>query len=245
MTATEKGGPITLSAPTLEEAHTRLESAIARGALTTVFGRCTVVYDGRAASHLGPGDRHVMCKPDGTTLVHTAEGQKPVNWQPPGCTLEARIEDDELAIHSQRTNPDEELVVRFERVAHLAVFEMKDDDGASISLSGTEADLKRRILEAPELIEPGFRPLATERDTPAGAVDIYGEDSEGAVLVLELKRRRVGPDAVGQLNRYVEALERDLHAGVGVRGILVAPSVTERARKLLATRGLEFVSLSP
>ena len=63
--------------------------------------------------------------------------------------------------------------------------------------------------------------------------------------VLELKRRRVGPDAVGQLNRYVEALERDLHADAEVRGVLVAPSVTERAERLLAERGLEFVSLTP
>ena len=115
----------------------------------------------------------------------------------------------------------------------------------TLSVSGTEADMKQRILEHPELIESGFRPLSTERDTPAGAVDIYGEDRAGRVVVLELKRRRVGPDAVGQLNRYVEALERDLHAGVEIRGILVAPSVTDRARRLLATRGLEFVSLSP
>jgi RecB family endonuclease NucS len=60
-----------------------------------------------------------------------------------------------------------------------------------------------------------------------------------------LKRRRVGPDAVGQLGRYVDALERDLHADAEVRGILVAPSVTERARRLLAEQGMEFVALEP
>lgn len=243
MTATETGTE-TLSEPTAEEARERLAEAIDRGALATLFGRCTVVYDGRAASRLGPGDRHVMAKPDGTVLVHTDEGQKPVNWQPPGCSQEVRIEDGELELHSRRTSPDEELVVRFERVAHLAVFET-DSDGSTLSVSGTEADLKERILAEPELIEPGFRPLATERATPAGAVDVYGEDADGTVVVVELKRRRVGPDAVGQLNRYVEALERDLHAGVEIRGILVAPSVTDRARRLLATEGFEFVSLAP
>lgn len=243
MTATGEG-TVVLSEPSAEEAHDRLAQAIARGGLVTLFGRCTVEYDGRAASHLGPGDRHVMCKPDGTVLVHTDEGQKPVNWQPPGCTQEVRVEDGTLELHSRRKSPNEELVVRFERIAHLAVFET-EDDGTSVSVSGTEADLKRRILEEPELIEPGFRPLATERSTPAGAVDIYGEDADGAVMVLELKRRRVGPDAVGQLNRYVEALERDLHAGVEIRGILVAPSVTDRARRLLARKGFEFVPLSP
>ncbi|PSP46193.1 endonuclease NucS, partial [Halobacteriales archaeon QH_6_66_25] len=77
------------------------------------------------------------------------------------------------------------------------------------------------------------------------AVDIFGEDAEGNAVVVELKRRRFGPDAVGQLNRYVEALRRDLHADATVRGILVAPSVTDRAGRLLERRDLEFVSLSP
>ncbi|MFC6904746.1 endonuclease NucS [Halalkalicoccus tibetensis] len=242
MTATEE--TVALSEPSVEEAYGRLAGAIDRGALATLFGECTVEYDGRAASSLGPGRRHVMCKPDGTVLVHTDEGQKPVNWQPPGSEQEARLENGALELHSRRENPDEELVVRFTDIAHLAVFET-GDDGANLSVAGTEEDMKRRILEEPELIEPGFRPLATERSTPAGAVDVYGEDREGRVVILELKRRRVGPDAVGQLNRYVEALERDLHAGVEVRGILVAPSVTDRARRLLATNGREFVSLSP
>lgn len=243
MTATETGS-VTLAKPNAEDARDQLARAIDRGALATLYGRCTVAYDGRAASQLGPGDRHVMAKPDGTVLVHTDEGQKPINWQPPGCSQTVRIEEGRLELHSRRSNPEEELVVRFERISHLAVFET-EKSSVTLSVSGTEADMKQRILEHPELIESGFRPLSTERDTPAGAVDIYGEDRAGRVVVLELKRRRVGPDAVGQLNRYVEALERDLHAGVEIRGILVAPSVTDRARRLLATRGLEFVSLSP
>lgn len=208
-----------------------------------MFGRCTVEYEGRAKSELGPGDRHVMLKPDGTALVHTDEGQKPVNWQPPGCTHECRVEADELVLESGRTTPDERLVVAFSNVAHAAAFDLTD--GESIDLVGTEADLKRRIIENPGLIEAGFTPLVTERETPAGAVDVYGEDSHGRTVVLELKRRRVGPDAVAQLNRYVEALERDLHADAEIRGVLVAPSITERAKALLAERGLEFVSLTP
>ncbi|KYH27478.1 endonuclease NucS [Halalkalicoccus paucihalophilus] len=243
MTATEE--TVVLSEPSAAEARDRLASVIERGGLFTLFGECTVEYDGRAASSLGPGRRHVMCKPDGTVLVHTDEGQKPINWQPPGSRQAVRIEAGSLVLDSRRENPDEELVIRFERIAHLAIFETDGGGGASLSVTGTEEDLKRRILEEPELIEAGFRPLATERSTPAGAVDIYGEDEEGRVVVLELKRRRVGPDAVGQLSRYVEALERDLHAGCEIRGILVAPSVTDRAHRLLTRKGLEFVALSP
>jgi len=235
--------PRTLAAPDASAAASFLAAAIERDALATLFGRCTVEYEGRAASSLAAGDRHLMLKPDGTALVHTDEGQQPVNWQPPGCTHECRVDGDDLLVESVRSSPEERLAVRFSAVAFAAAFDPTDEE--SLDVVGTEADLKRRILEEPALVESGFRPLATERETPAGAVDVYGEDDEGRTVVLELKRRRVGPDAVGQLNRYVEALERDLHADAAVRGLLVAPSVTERARALLAEEGLEFVPLSP
>ncbi|RBI60985.1 endonuclease NucS [halophilic archaeon] len=244
MTSTDSGdAPATLLSPTHEEALVQVEAAVERGNLVTVFGRCTVEYDGRASSHLGPGDRLVVLKPDGTALVHTEEGHQPVNWQPPGATATPRLRDDRLCIRSERTNPDETLAVEFESVAQTSAFDVTDAN--DLSLAGTEEDLRRRILDDPDLVEPGFTPLATERETPAGAVDIYGEDATGTTVVVELKRRRVGPDAVGQLSRYVDALGRDLHAAATVRGILVAPSVTERARRLLAEKGLEFVSLEP
>ena len=236
-------GARTLSSPTAEAAAALVGDGIEAGALVTLFGRCTVDYEGRAASELGPGDRHVMLKPDGAALVHTDEGQKPVNWQPPGCEHDCHAEDGDLVVESHRTTPEESLVVRFSAVAHAAVFDVSDPESPEVV--GTEADLKERILSDPGLVEAGFTPLATERATPAGAVDVYGEDDAGRTVVLELKRRRVGPDAAGQLNRYVEALERDLHADAEVRGVLVAPSVTERAKRLLAERGLEFVSLTP
>ncbi len=229
--------------PSASDAADFVTNAISRGELVTLFGRCTVDYEGRAASELGPGDRHVMLKPDGAALVHTDEGQQPVNWQPPGCDHAASADGDALIVESHRSTPEEYLAVHFSAVAHAVAYDVSDPE--SLELSGTEADLKERILEDPTLIEAGFRPLATERETPAGAVDIYGKDDSGRTVVLELKRRRVGPDAVGQLSRYVEALQRDLHADAEIRGVLVAPSVTERAEALLAENGLEFVPLTP
>jgi RecB family endonuclease NucS len=249
-------GVETVVAPTPADALAVCERALARDGLLTVFGRCTVEYDGRATSSLGAGDRLLVCKPDGSVLVHTDEGQQPVNWQPPGCTVEPALvggDGDEgvgnapgsehLRVRSERTTPAEELLVEFERVAQVAAYDVVDPE--DLALRGTEADLRERVLDDPGLIEPGFTPLATERQTPAGAVDVYGEDADGRTVVLELKRRRVGPDAVGQLSRYVDALRRDLHDDADVRGVLVAPSVTDRARRLLAEQGLEFVSLEP
>lgn len=233
----------TLDDPTPEAARDLLESGLTANGLVTAFGRCVVDYEGRASSRLGPGDRHLMLKPDGTALVHTDTEHQPVNWQPPGGDHAVGIDDDQLVVESLRSNPDETLEVTFRSVTHAGAFSVTDE--AELQLTGTEADLKERILENPELVEPGFQPRATERQTAAGAVDVYGTDADGRTVAVELKRRRVGPDAVGQLNRYVEALNRELHAGARVRGILVAPSITDRAHRLLAEEGLEFAAVGP
>ncbi|MFA9417543.1 endonuclease NucS [Natrinema sp. HArc-T2] len=244
MTESEHGQRTeTLQEPVMAAARDVITRGFERDAIVTVFGRCTVDYDGRATSYLEAGDRHVMLKPDGSALVHTDEGQQPVNWQPPGCDHDVFCEDGALVLESRRSTPDERLLVRFQEVLQVSAFAGSDEN--DLALVGTEEDLRQRILEEPELLEPGFTPLATERDTPAGAVDIYGEDAADRSVVVELKRRRVGPDAVSQLRRYVDALGRDLHADATVRGILVAPSVTDRAARLLDDHGLEFVSLEP
>lgn len=243
VTSTESARLETLTRPSAGTARELVAAGTERGEVVTVVGRCTVDYDGRAASTLGPGERHVMLKPDGSALVHTDEGQQPVNWQPPDCDHEATVEDGHLVVESHRDTPEEVLSVRFESVRHAARYPLTDEE--DLSVAGTEADLRERILDEPALVEEGFTPLATERDTPAGAVDVFGEDADDRTVVVELKRRRAGPDAVGQLGRYVDALQRELHAETDVRGILVAPSVTDRARRLLAERGLEFVAVEP
>ena len=257
-----------LHGPSHREALWELEDAFERGDLITVFGRCTVTYDGRAASELGVGDRLLVLKPDGAALVHTDEGREPVNWQPSGSEHHAAVRDGRLRVRSTRTAPDETLTVRFEAVHQLSA--MSVTGGRDLTLHGSEADLRTRILERPDLIEPGFEPRETERPSNAGPMDIFGVDGDGTPVVVELKRRRVGPDAVGQLARYVRALREELGAESGeepraedsrgsaeigrgvspesdpvVRGVLVAPSVTERAAERLADRGFDHVALEP
>ena len=232
----------TLHRPAHRDALVALDQAFERGDLVVVFGRCTVEYDGRASSTLGPGDRLLLLKPDGSALVHTDEKRTPVNWQPPGSEHRASVRDGRLRVQSRRSNPDEVLDVRFERVDQLSAFSVAER--ADLALVGSEEDLRTRILDDPSLVEPGFEPLDTERETTAGPVDVFGRDSEGRPVVVELKRRRVGPSAVRQLQGYVDAVGRE-DAATDVRGVLVAPSVTDRAAALLDERGLGFVSLDP
>ncbi|KAB1194784.1 DUF91 domain-containing protein [Haloferax sp. MBLA0076] len=233
----------TLHRPTHRDALVHLEAAFEREDMITVFGRCTVDYDGRATSELGPGDRLVILKPDGSILVHTDEKRTPVNWQPPGCTHTASIRDGRLRLRSSRSNPDERLDVHFERVDQCSAYGV--NDRSDLELTGSEEDLRQHILANPSILESGFEPLETERQSDAGPIDIFGEDADGVPVVVELKRRRVGPSAASQLRRYVDALHREFGDDEPVRGILVAPSITDRAADLLDREGLEFVALDP
>jgi RecB family endonuclease NucS len=232
---------LSLPDPPLEDALDLLNTGFECGGMITLVGECEVDYDGRASSHLPPGERLVILKPDGTLLVHRDEQRKPVNWQPPGSTHSARIDRDRLIVESVRSSPHEEIEIVFETLMQATLLEL--DDASDLALAGSEEDLRQRILADPDVLEAGFKAMATERETAAGAIDIYGQGADGTPTAVELKRRRVGPDAVGQLNRYVEALERDLPTR-SIRGILVAPSVTDRAEELLATEDLEFISLT-
>jgi RecB family endonuclease NucS len=232
-----------VSDPSPTDALDLLEEGFEHDTMLTIVGQCEVDYDGRAASYLPPGERLVILKPDGTLLVHRTEQRTPVNWQPPGCTHTARVEDDRLVVQSTRSTPREEVTIAFETILQLSVLEL--DDSPDLALEGTEEDLRQSILTNPSILEEGFTPQMTERETAAGAVDIYGKDADDVPTVVELKRRRVGPDAVSQLNRYVAALEREFPVERSIRGILVAPSVTDRAERLLAEENLEFIALGP
>lgn len=229
--------------PTHRETLWELEAALDRGDLVSIFGRCTVEYDGRAASTLDSGDRLLLLKPDGSALVHTDEKRTPINWQPPGCEHHASVRDGRLRVRSVRSTPSETLDVRFSSVEQFCAYNITG--GRDVDVVGSEEDLKRHIVENPDCIEDGFEPIETERETTAGAIDVFGRDVDGRPVVLELKRRRVGPDAAGQLQRYVEAVEAEHPDGTSVRGILVAPSVTDATKDVLDRNDAEFVSISP
>jgi len=237
-----------LSSPSLAQAERVVTDALGGDGVITIVGECSVEYDGRAASSLAPGVRLVVLKPDGTTLVHAREQHDPVNWQPPGSEIDLVLDSGLMRVTATRSSPDERLDVWFSEVAHVAVspVETHTDEEDAFEVTGTEEDLRERLLQRPAEIEPGFTPMAIERETAAGPVDIYGKDAADRPTVVELKRRRVGPDAVGQLERYVDALDRELASTRAVRGILVAPSVTERARQLVArNESLEHVAVEP
>jgi RecB family endonuclease NucS len=227
---------VTVSDPSAESAAAFVADARSDGLAVSLVGTLTAEFEGRAERALPAGVRQVLCKPDDTVLVHGAAGRDPAAWST-GGGVTVDVVDDALELHCGGSDCADTLAVRFEAVQHAAAFAPTGETG---DVSGTEADLKERVLANPDLVEEGFRALATERGTAAGPVDVYGRDANGAVVAVELKGRRAGPSAASQLERYVNALRRDLHADAEVRGILVAPEITEKTRRLLAESGLDF-----
>ncbi|WP_088855407.1 endonuclease NucS [Thermococcus siculi] len=217
-----------------------VDAALSSEAVLTIFARCKVHYDGRAKSELGPGDRVIIIKPDGAFLIHQNRKREPVNWQPPGSFVTLEERGDILVLRSVRRKPKEVLEVELEDVYLVSVF--KAEDYEELALTGSEAEMAEMIFNNPGLIEPGFRPLFREKDIGHGIVDILGRDESGNLVVLELKRRKADLHAVSQLKRYVEALKKEYGR---VRGILVAPSLTSGAKKLLEKEGLEFKKVEP
>ena len=251
-----------IESPSAEAAAAAVEAAIERDRVVTLVGACE--SDG-GGDGLPLGHRYVLVKPDGSIVVHGRTGAGPIRASAGEGGLTVAAEDGALEV-APPGDPSRGLV-RFRRIDLLVGAAVEpttgtagesDDattrdrsEGRPTTTGARERDgggaheaIGARLLAEPDVLEAGFRPLATERETPAGSVDLYGRDSEGRAVVVEIKAHRAGPGAVGQLDRYVAALQRDLHADAEVRGILVAPSATERTRRLLEERGYSFRAIS-
>lgn len=227
--------------PDLPQAHSFLEERLRGGASTAglilLIGRCRGSYSGRAASRLDQGDRVVLIKRDGSFLLHGPTGFKPINWQPPGARFDVALDGAELVLSARRVRPPETVEVRFSRVEAVGLAVLQDL--APLEVSGTEFELRDLFRAHPDLIEPGFQPWARERLTDQGPIDLYGEDARGRRMVIELKRIPAGLAEATQLWRYVEAERK--RRPIAVRGILVAPRISPRARQFLHEHDLEFL----
>lgn len=226
--------------PKINELFDLINEALTKRAFLVIIACCRIKYRGRATSRLGSGDRTIIIKSDGSFIIHQDYNLEPVNWQPPNCSFKADINDDFVSITGIRRNPPESLEVEIHE-AYIASYHIGDDI-KKLELAGYEEDMGDMIFKTPEIIENGFRPTSREYSVSGGFIDILGKDKNGNLMVLELKSRRAGVNAVKQLKRYLDdfADHKDF-----VRGLLVAPSITEDAQMLLEEYQLEFKALEP
>ncbi|PWD52182.1 endonuclease NucS [Serinibacter arcticus] len=228
-----------------------------------VVATCAVDYSGRLSAHLPLAPRVLMVKADGSVLVHSDGGSyKPLNWMSPPCTLKVSQPSAEQAAEGitevwtvSATKSDDKLVVTLVDVAHDSAHELGVDPG--LQKDGVEAHLQKLLAEQVELVGAGHTLVRREFPTAIGPVDLMVrvpaaslETGATAVAVaprpprhvaVEIKRRAT-IDAVEQLTRYLELLNRDPHLAP-VRGVLAAQSIAPQARTLATDRGIDCLLL--
>lgn len=198
--------------------------------------RCSIRYEGRLVTTLESGDRVVLFKDDGSVVVHAIQGAKPINYMP-GPTA---VTEDGRTLRITRTSTGEQLVIDVEDVHADSAWELSDE--AKLVREGREKDIQATIFCSPEAIEPGMEGLQRELFTEVGPVDLFCRDLDGRTCVVEIKRVRATAQAVEQLTRYLEQVDRNA-AHAPARGILIAPELAPQARVLLENRGYDFVAL--
>jgi RecB family endonuclease NucS len=204
-----------------------------------VIAQCSVDYAGRLAAHLPSARRLLIVKADGSVLVHSDGGSyKPLNWMSPPCTLKQE-ERAEGGVWTVTNKAGEQLIINIEEVFHDTAHDLGVDPG--LRKDGVESHLQVLLAEQIETLGKGWRLVRREYPTPIGPVDILCRDAAGGVTAVEIKRRAT-IDAVEQLSRYLDLLNRDpLLAPVG--GILAAQAIAPQARTLAEDRGMRCVVL--
>jgi hypothetical protein len=231
-----------LVGPTAREAENVTKEAISHRRTLFFVGECSVDYVGRAKSTLKPGERMLIIKADGSFLVHRSTGYEPVNWMPGGNVIfHIQSREHVLEIRAVRHRPSESVKVVFDRIQLVAALSLVDE--GEFSLYASEQDMQKAVLLKPELLEEGLKPISWEKKVEPGFIDVYGTDKQGRLVVVEIKRKTAGKEAVLQLAKYIEAIKH--RANREVRGVLASPGIAKDVQRLLVTSGLEYKHLDP
>lgn len=208
------------------------------GDVVILVGDCMINYDGRAWSYT-EGVHSIIINPSGSVVIHDEDSVKPKNWQSSGAKTKVRLGvDGEVVINSKKSSPDERLSVRFNQIEDLITYSPTDE---KFVFEGSEKDMHKYIVNNPSIIEEGFQPVEMEKEVETGDIDIYGYDKDSNEMIIEVKRKKAQQENIGQLRRYLDTFASD-----NVRGILVAPNITEPAKSVLENKyEYEFVQLRP
>jgi endonuclease len=222
-----------------------------------VIARCQVDYAGRLTAHLPMATRLIMVKSDGSVLVHSDGGSyKPLNWMSPPCTLVEGVDDDgrvEWVVEAK--SGDTLRIVVDETIADTS-HDLGVDPG--LQKDGVEKHLQELLADHPASIADGLTLVSREYPTAIGPVDLLcrpdqataveyaggshpdGPDAAAAAHIAVEIKRKAGIDAVEQLTRYLELLNRDPLLAP-VRGVLAAQTISPQARTLAEDRGIDCV----
>jgi RecB family endonuclease NucS len=198
-----------------------------------VVARCSVDYVGRLTAHLPEAVRLLVCKADGSLLVHSdTGGYKPLMWMTPPCTT---TETDGLWTVTNKGG--EQLLVTVHEVLSDVSHDLGTDPG--LVKDGVEKHLQELLADQVHVLGDGYELVQREYFTDIGPVDLLCRDGRGAHVLVEVKRH-AEIDGVEQLTRYLQRVSTVLG---DVQGVLAAQSFKPQAKVLAADRGITCVQL--
>ena len=150
--------------------------------MRVLVARCSIGYSGRLTTRLASGDRIVIFKDDGSVCVHGPKGFKPINYMS-GPTV---LEETAGLITIRRPATGETLMIEIEEVIADSTHALEDN--ASLEREGRELELHALLERSPDLIEEGLEVLEREHITDVGPVDFICKDTEGRIVLVEVKR---------------------------------------------------------
>jgi endonuclease len=198
-----------------------------------VVARCSVDYVGRLTAHLPEAVRLLVCKADGSLLVHSdTGGYKPLMWMTPPCTT-AKAE----GLGTVTNKAGEQLLVTVHEVLSDVSHDLGTDPG--LVKDGVEKHLQELLADQVHVLGDGYELVQREYFTDIGPVDLLCRDGSGAHVLVEVKRH-AEIDGVEQLTRYLQRVSTVLG---DVQGILAAQSFKPQAKVLAGDRGITCIQL--
>jgi endonuclease len=208
-----------------------------------IVARCSVDYSGRLVTHLAEATRLLMFKADGTFMVwsdHGSQSVKPLNWMTPPTVVEE--EDNRIVVRKHSDSAGDRVEIELHAVLSDVTHEMGSPDAdVALAKDGVEAHLQELLADSPEWCGEGFRLVRREWPTDIGPVDLMCRDEADCWVAVEVKRI-AGIEAVEQLTRYLERIQRDPEFAQ-CRGVLVAQMIKPQARVLAAARGIDCMEV--
>ncbi len=163
----------------------QFEEAMRKNNAVMLSAKCEVWYSGQVESYLPLGDRMILIKDDGVMVVHQPQGNNPINYLKPGATYSMTAMEGHLFLNGNNIKLKEYMDVKIQKIHFM--HSMKLEDGQSIQVAGTEEDMAKMLMEKPNMIEQGFKPVSQEEQTKFGYIDVFGVDKNGILTVVECK----------------------------------------------------------
>jgi len=194
-----------------------------------IHANASIEYDGRAYSTLEKGTYIIIRKSDGSLMIHGATLNKPLNYQPPGATIQ--VNDDEIISRYKK----ETIKIKLYNIINVYPITTWSDN--KIKISKTEKDAKKIIISMLPKIIDNITQIHDEYQTPNGPVDLVVIDDKNTHHVIEVKRKKLYLNHLVQLNKYLDHFKQ---SDITAVGYLAGTGISDKLRHRLNFRLILF-----